>query len=333
MARGTPEGARRGRGVDRPGFSIVIPTYQRREVVSAAVGALCRVRYGGTFEAIVVVDGSTDGTADALAALETPFPLRVVTQPNRGAASARNHGARLASGEVLLFLDDDMMADPEILEQHARSHAGGADAVLGHIPLDPGSPRNFLSAGVASWAEERRQRLVETGEVTMYDIITPQLSVRRAVFEALGGFDEAFTRGGSYGNEDLDLGVRLLEGYRVVFNPDAVAAQRYVVGYEAHLRQWFQAGKADVAFVAKHPGRAREVFEEHGGATWLARRVLIPLARVPGPAGAAGWLACRMIRAVEREGRPLVRPFGRLFVVTRDLVYWRGVRLAGGLPR
>ena len=132
----------------RPSFSIVMPTYQRRDVVSDAVRALARLRYDGPLEALVVVDGSTDGTAAALAEIAVPFPFRVVTQANGGAASARNIGARAATGEVLLFLDDDMMVDPDIVEQHASSHLAGADAVLGDIPLEAGSRAGFLSAGV-----------------------------------------------------------------------------------------------------------------------------------------------------------------------------------------
>lgn len=318
--------------MDRPSVSIVMPTYQRRTVVSDAVGALGRLRYAGPLEAIVVVDGATDGTAEALAGIATPFPLRVISQPNAGAASARNRGAREASGEVLLFLDDDMMADPDLVEQHAQSHREGADAVLGDIPIDPASPRNFLSAGVGAWAAERRRRLVETGEPTVFDMLTGQLSVRRSVFEALGGFDGDFTRDGSFGDEDLDLGVRLLERHRVVFNPQAISHQRYVVGYAAHLRQSRQTGMADVAFARKHPRRARELFDGHGARTRLARRLLIPLSRVPGLAGAAARLVAWLIGRVEREGRPLVKPFGRLFVLTRDLAYWRGVHLAGGMP-
>src|SRR5438045_2289438 len=115
--------------MDHPSFSIVIPTYQRRELVCEAVRALCRIKYEGTFEIIIVVDGSTDGTAGALARMEYPVRLRLIEDENGGLAQARNRGASEAQGEILLFLDDDMMCESSILEEHASSYRAGADAV------------------------------------------------------------------------------------------------------------------------------------------------------------------------------------------------------------
>jgi glycosyltransferase involved in cell wall biosynthesis len=135
--------------------SVVVPTFQRRGLVTEAVRALA-TQIEPPLEVIVVVDGSTDGSAQALAEISAPFPLRVVEQPNSGAARARNRGAALARGDLLLFLDDDMMAAPDLLAQLGRVHARGADAVLGHIPAVAGSTAAFLSRGLAEWAESRR---------------------------------------------------------------------------------------------------------------------------------------------------------------------------------
>ena len=142
-----------------PRYTVVIPTFERRDVVVGSVTALVEQRYDPGFEVVVVVDGSTDGTAAALRALQVPFPLQVVEQPNLGAARARNNGARCARGEVLLFLDDDMRAAADLLSAHDRAHARGADVVVGHVPLDPSSPRTFLAAGVGEWADRRARRL------------------------------------------------------------------------------------------------------------------------------------------------------------------------------
>ncbi|UVF18418.1 glycosyltransferase [Microvirga terrae] len=315
-----------------PSVSIIIPTYQRCAVVCDALAAIKRIRYSGVLEVIIVVDGSTDGTSEALANISAQFPIHVISQENRGASSARNRGAQAASGDVLLFMDDDMMADPDIVEQHARSYREGADAVLGDIPLDPNSPPNFLSAGVGEWAAERRQRLTENSQLSLFDLLTGQLSVRRSVFEELGGFDENFTRNGSFGDEDLDFGTRLLARFNVAFNPHAVSYQRYVVSYESHLRQWFQAGIADVAFARKHPALAESLFELHGASDTKTRLMFIPLSRIPGLAKAVGSLACWFVKH-EPRNRLMMEKTKRLFFIARDLLYWRGVYLAGGIPR
>ena len=139
----------------RPRMSVIVPTYERRELVVEAVGALARQSFDHPFEVIVVVDGSRDGTAEALQRTTWPFPLRVIEQANQGAARARNGGAAEADGEILLFLDDDMTADSRLLAEHDRSHREGAEVVLGHMPLHPDSPSGFLRPGVEHWAEER----------------------------------------------------------------------------------------------------------------------------------------------------------------------------------
>lgn len=306
-------------------FSVVFPTYQRRELALAAVRALEGQELRG-FEAIVVVDGSTDGTAQALRELRPSFPLTVLEQPNGGAASARNRGAAAAQGEILLFLDDDMEAHPRLLAEHDRSHRAGAEVVLGHIPLHPGSPPGLLSRNVGVWAENRARKLSAPGaELTSYDLLTGQISLAAELFRRLGGFDDAFTRGGTYGNEDLDFGQRLLDaGCRIVFNPGAVSWQRYVVTPREHLRQWRQTGRADVAFARKHPHRAAAVFATRGSAAFL---------ELPGLAALLAAVLKPPVLFLAQRARGGSALMFRWFRRVRSLEYWRGVREAGGIPR
>lgn len=316
-----------------PSFSIVVPTYQRRDVVSDAVRAISRIAYSGPVELIVVVDGSSDGTLDALQSIPCPFPAKFIFQENSGPAAARNRGAAEATGEILLFLDDDMMCRPDILDQHALSYGEGAGCVLGHVPLDRESPSNFLSSAAARWADDRARKLADGAPLTLYDLIGGHMSVRRSVFEAAGGFDSQFTSDGSYGDEDLDLGVRLIERFKVVFNSEAIASQRYVVTPREYLLQWSKAGRADVRFARKHPRHAQALFKAHGSRRWLSRLALRPLAWTE----VSSRLTCAIaLRLAERESNvpASVRPFIRYFFrCARDIAYWTGVRRAGGIPR
>lgn len=316
-----------------PSFSVVVPTFQRRDVVCEAARAIARIEYAGPLELVVIVDGSTDGTVEALEAIACPFPKKVIFQENAGLARARNRGAAEASGEILLFLDDDMICDPDIVSQHARSHRAGADAVLGHIPLDPASPAGVLADGVGKWAESRAAKLSRGAPLTLFDLLGGHLSVRCDVFNALGGFDQAFTAGGSYGNEDIDFGARLIAGHTILFNRDAVAWHRYVVTPSSHMRQYFEAGQAAVDFSRKHPVLGQDLFELFGARTLRARLLLRPLASV-------AWITALVRKGAVALARhyvalpPILKSVVRkLFFNARDLVYWSGVHSRGGIPR
>jgi hypothetical protein len=159
--------------------SIVIPTYGRRDLVCDAVRALSKLEYSGSLEIVIVVDGSPDDTASAIKEVECKFPKRVIEQRNQGPAHARNRGAAAANGEIILFLDDDMICAPDLIDQHVGMYHEGADAAVGHIPVDPRSPPGFLRDAVVNWIDSSRVG----PQLTPCDIFSGQLSVRRSVFD------------------------------------------------------------------------------------------------------------------------------------------------------
>jgi glycosyltransferase involved in cell wall biosynthesis/peptidoglycan/xylan/chitin deacetylase (PgdA/CDA1 family) len=311
-----------------PSISIVVPTYQRRDVVCDVVRALCGVEYAAPFEIIVVVDGSTDGTAQALAAIDCPVRLTLVEQSNRGASSARNRGAAIAANDVILFLDDDMIADPKLLDEHARLHCDGADAVIGDTPIHPGSPAGFLPESVARWIASTSVK----SPLSPFDVFSGQLSVRRAVFEDLGGFDTAFTIAAAFGNEDADFGVRLLARHDVRHNPAAISRQMYVVTPRQFMERARRAVAADVHFVRKHPQLARELFERKGLSRPLARFVYRPLARVPLLPDLIARLAAGVADFALKSPFRSSRMIARFFSGARSLAYWSALRANGWLP-
>jgi peptidoglycan/xylan/chitin deacetylase (PgdA/CDA1 family)/GT2 family glycosyltransferase len=294
---------------------------------------LVKQKFTGNFEVIVVVDGSQDGTASALGRLDTPFPLRILEQPNHGAATARNVGAAAARGEILLFLDDDMVADPHLLSEHDRSHQQGADMVLGHIPLHPETPSTILSRGVKTWTDRRLERLTAPGaELTLHDLLTGQMSLSRVTFYTVGGFDTDFTYSGSFGDEDIDFAYRVrLRGFKIIFNPKAVSWQYYAVQSVQFLRQWRQAGHADVAFARKHPEQARMIFLLNGAERRINRYAWRPLVAIPILNVLVLYVLRRLVLTLVHRGRQGVFT-SKLFFSTKRVEYWRGVREAGGIP-
>jgi len=175
-------------------ISIVIATRDRAELLQGALLSLAQQRDAPAFEIVVVDNGSRDRTAEVVRALaqSTGPAMHYVfaAEPNRGAA--RNAGVRAATGDIVLFIDDDVRVPERFVFAHARAHAARAGrAVSGpilNVPTAQTSPAPSLAHYSGAF------------------FCTCNVSVARAAFDAVGGFDEAFT---SYGWEDTELGLRL----------------------------------------------------------------------------------------------------------------------------
>lgn len=314
-----------------PSVAIVIPTFERRDLVCAAVQRLAKQDYR-PLSLIVVVDGSVDGTADALRAIAMPYTLTLIEQPNAGLAAARNAGASAAAADILLFLDDDMMAEPDLVTQHVRAITKGADAVAGNIPLDRDAKANFLTQGIAQWAEEWAKSASTRPKLGPFDFNGGHFSIRRTVFERLGGFRTEFTAEGAYGKEDAEFAIRLLSDHTLVFNPDAIARQRYTVPPREYLQRGYLSGQADVSLANLHPERSQELQRLVAASRPIYDRTLRLLARIPLAATAAcaaiGQLADRKVA----QGSKTASLVARTFFAARRLGYWKGVQDAGGFP-
>ena len=312
--------------MSRTRLSVVVPTFNRRSILKRTIPALLKQRgVGAEFEVIVVVDGSTDGTLALLNEMGTAPRLRIVAQRNRGLAAARNRGAAEARGEILLFLDDDMMADPDLAAIHLAEHGTASDrVVLGALGLAEGVRRSFLKVGVEAWSRDMERRLSAPGYRLRFDDWSfAHASIGRALFLGLGGFDEMFV---AYGNEDYDLGWRLIEReIEVRFTSRAVARQIYDKSFLAWLRDVGCVGRADVAMAGKHPELASSLKLSGGEAhplkrlaRWSGLASLDPLApawaALAGTLTIAEWLSLR----------------GSLLSHAQSLMgeraYWRGVR-------
>src|SRR5690349_427868 len=105
-------------------FSIVIPTYNRIDMLQRVLDALRTQIDAPPFEIVVVNDGSTDST-DSVLASRTDIIYR--SQTNSGPGRARNHGVTLAKGRFVVFIGDDTVPEPRFLAEHARIHRESSD--------------------------------------------------------------------------------------------------------------------------------------------------------------------------------------------------------------
>jgi hypothetical protein len=181
--------------VSAPAVSVVVPTYQRRELVKRAVASVLSQTFRD-FELIVVDDGSTEGTGEALSRLEDR--LRYVWQENRGVAAARNVGLGLARGSIVAFLDSDSRWLPDHLTTVTEALEQHPGAVLAFSPPDSRS-RPLAGSGRARLSEPLPRLLVGN-----YVGNLSSVAVRRDALREVGGFDERLRL-----TEDADLWLRL----------------------------------------------------------------------------------------------------------------------------
>lgn len=236
-----------------PALSVVVPTYNRRDELRFVLDGLARQDYPHSrFEVVVLVDGSSDGTAEMARSLELPYSLRVVEQPNRGLAAARNNGVRHARHDVVVSLDDDIRPVTSFVRAHATAQRdGGADHVaLGYCP--PAVGDGFWGKILRAWWEDHyRVKAQPDHPWTFTDFADGNASMRRELFLAAGGYDEAFD---GKNRQDWDLGHRLLKhGARFGFRAEAKAWHHYRPVFRGAVSNQRECGRLDVLLASKHP--------------------------------------------------------------------------------
>src|SRR5262249_10096654 len=111
-------------------ISAIIATYNRRESVAACLASLFEQDLpSDQYEIVVVVDGSSDGTGEMLRPCQPRGALVVIEQENKGQTAALNAGASAARGDIVLFLDDDLICDRQLLSRHIGGHKDGEPTV------------------------------------------------------------------------------------------------------------------------------------------------------------------------------------------------------------
>lgn len=249
-------------------LSVVIPTYNRLPILRKCLRALEEQDLAPPverYEVVVVDDGSTDDTVPWLRAHSESSPhVRLICQEHGGPARGRNRGVEEALGDVIIFIDSDLVVTPTFLVCHARA--------LETAWRRRGDQRCFTYGAVVNTAnfEAPRSEPHKLTDLSWAYFATGNVAIHRGTLERAGLFDTSFHL---YGWEDLELGERLRQlGVELVRAPEAV-------GYHWHpplsleqipdlVRVERERAKMALVFFRKHPTRRVRFIIQY---TWLHR--------------------------------------------------------------
>ena len=249
----TPGIARRA----APRMSVVICTYNGSATLGGCLEAVLALDYPD-YEVIVVCDACLDRSAEIAGSFEG---VRVIETLRRGLAAARNTGMEAATGEVVAYIDDDALADPDWLTRLAQTFAEGEFAAVGGPNVLP-PESNWVAECVANAPGGPTHVLVSDRDAE--HIPGCNMAIRKEALERIGGFDPQFRAAG----DDVDVCWRLLDaGERIAFNPGAVVLHHRRATVRGYLRQQRGYGKAEALLERKHPNKYSAI----GHVDWAGR--------------------------------------------------------------
>ncbi|MDX2254220.1 MAG: glycosyltransferase [Pseudanabaenaceae cyanobacterium bins.39] len=225
-------------------WSIIIPTYNRLPILRKCLQAMELQDFELPYEVVVIDDGSSDGTVEFLQNHSADYPhVRLYQQQHRGAAIARNTGIDQAQGEIIVFIDSDLVVTPIFLSAHARSLQGHERAfTYGKV----------INTNDFEYPDSAK---VKIQDISTAFFATGNVAIAKHWLIEAGKFDPSFRQ---YGWEDLELGVRLKNlGLKLIKCPQAVGYHwhpAFTVDQLPHLVDVEkQRGRMGVLFYQKHP--------------------------------------------------------------------------------
>lgn len=243
-------------GHGAPAVSVITPTHDRSRSLRRLLDALARQDYPmERMEVVVVADGCSDDTAAMVRAYAAPFRLRIIEQPGKGAAEARNVGAGCARGRFLLFVDDDIEPCEAFVASHVNAHvADPGGVVLGPYPPAPVVSPSIFRHRQRLWWINRFESVAKPGHrFTYHDLLTGNLSLDARLWARFGGLNARFREAGG---EDYEFGVRLLTAgvpFHFATGAHGYHHEHETMSLSGSFRRACNEGHADVIMGEEHP--------------------------------------------------------------------------------
>lgn len=305
-----------------PAVSLIIPTHNRQTMLPHTLAALAAQNYpADRLELFLVADGCVDDTADFARNYPSPCQMHLLELPGLGPAAARNAGAAQAQGELLIFLDDDMVVCPDFVVGHIRAHQKQAQMVaVGPILLAGRPTISYFDRSLRAWWDEQFFRLRQPGYRFRYhDLFSGNMSLSAALFAQVGGFNSDLRC-----HEDYELGVRLLAaGAMFVYAAGATAVHHDITDAARARQRRMAEGQADVYLAHHHPALRHELPLGQGAATLLQRILRYLAFKRPSLGDKVSKTLQIPLRLLEACW--LYGGWQHLFCYLQDYWYWRGV--------
>jgi len=273
-----------------PDITVIIPVWNRVDIVEKCLDALENQETETTrFETLVVDDGSEDGTYKLLAEYKEKgnLDLRVIKHSyHQNLSAARNTGLRHAEANIVLFLDADILARPDVVEIHANYHRQYLDnnvAILGNVSFPkewPQTPFAEINSASKMW-----RNLKPHEELPWWNFFGGHISAKKNFLISAGGFDEGHSR-----YEDLLLGRRLMPmGLKIIYANEAVGFHHHwrtpkemvsnAMAYtEARLQLYRSGDPVLMAFLRDHKiEKKMKASLKRAIAALIANRMVFPL--------------------------------------------------------
>ena len=259
--------------------SVIIPTRNRPRAVESCLDALAaQTLPAGSFEVIVVDDGSKPPLAVDPKRWAAKFDLKVIRQQNTGPAGARNRGVAEARGEFLAFTDDDCLPTPTWLETLIAALGANSEALVG------GSTFNGLKGDIFA---ETSQLLIEMvyehfnrNPANAYFFASNNMACLKNCFSKLGGFDVAFPWAGAEDREFCDRW--RIQKWPLLWEQTARIEHRHAQSLPRFLRLYWRYGQGAFLYHAKRNKRASGTMaDDLGFHRNLPKVVLAKISRYP----------------------------------------------------
>ena len=236
-------------------ISVIIPSHNRNKLLKKTLQLLNEQTYPRhRFEAIVVDDGSSDGTEEAVSALQknVRYKLKYTRQEHRGPAAARNKGIKESESQFILFIGDDIFPRNDLIARHMDSLTRHPDcAILGYVEwCNDEKVTDFMRYVAPNGFQFRFNTIKDPDDCDFRHFYTSNISLGKC-WLAKDMFDEDFPYGAL---EDAELSYRLKKkGLRIIFNDDAIGYHCHQMTIDSFSERMRLAGISSVILLKKHP--------------------------------------------------------------------------------